>query len=344
MNLSKEQITKWAIFGAAILGGGIFVLPILLKIAIDAITLAIIGVALLAIWFTLPGICEAFAQMGWRLYEFAVRADPISKLKRQLNEFDQQIERTEKHISDASASHQELRNTLKKERDHLTEDEISDFIEQISMLDHAGKEMIEMRNQAIRERDQFAREIRAAEAKFRIGNAMKSALSAMSLAKKAGKEGMGAQIALDEVQKRLAQSQARLNTMLTRPKGTSMSMGEGRGRVEVSNNAKPFAQSRSSAIEDRNSRLDRTEDLTIPMQMNAMSMATVDHNHRNEDMNQGRRHQGRCDSDSQHRDNFGHCTNHYDDRSPYSSDSSSSWSGSDSSSSDSSSSSSSSSD
>lgn len=232
MNLTKEQLTKWALFGAVILGGGLFVLPILLKIAIDAITLAIIGIALLAIWFTLPGICEAFAQIGWRLYEFAIRADPISKLKRQLGEFDQQIERTEKHISEASASHQELKNTLKKERAHLDDAEVSEFEEQIALLDHAGKEMIEMRNMAITERDQFAREIRAAEAKFRIGNAMKSALSAMSMAKKAGKDGMGSQIALDEVQKRLAQSQARLNTMLTRPKGSSMSM---RGQARETN-------------------------------------------------------------------------------------------------------------
>lgn len=340
MNMTKEQITKWAIFGAVILGGGLFVLPILLKIAIDAITLAIIGVALLAIWFTLPGICEAFAQAGWRLYEFAVRADPISKLKRQLNEFDQQIERTEKHISDASASHQELRNTLKKERDHLTEDEISDFVEQISMLDHAGKEMIEMRNQAIRERDQFAREIRAAEAKFRIGNAMKSALSAMSLAKKAGKEGMGAQIALDEVQKRLAQSQARLNTMLTRPKGSSMSMSESRNKgAEQREQAREHL--RTPAIDHKqSSRLKNDGDMTLPMQMHAMNTHVMNDAGRSEWVDSGNRTSARSERHYES-NNCGDTSRN--DHSPFGHSDSMSCTGSDHSSSDSGSSSSSSS-
>lgn len=310
MNFSKEQITKWALFGAVVIGGGLFVVPILLKIAIDVLTLAIIGIVLAATWFTLPGICEVFAQMGWRLYEFAIRADPISKLKRQLIEFDKQIEKTEEHISEASASHQDLRNTLRKERVHLSEEEVAEFEEQISMLNVAGKEMIEMRNQAIAERDMFAREIRAAEAKYRIGNAMKSALSALSLAKKSGKDGMASQIALDEVQKRLSQSQARLNTMLTRPKGSSMGMrGSGNAAPKMAaqthSSSAGFSQQR---IEDRSS-LNDSMGFMSPMHMNSTMMAQSD-THRVHDNHRHEAHHCRSDDN---RGNYGHHSHSHSD-------------------------------
>lgn len=215
---NKEKVTKWGLVGIAGALGIFFLGPILIKMAIDAITLAILGIIGLTLFYLIPDIAEFLASFGWRLFETAIRVDPISRLKRDLVAHKKQIDGLETNISQANAQYLQLKKLLKDQRAMLTADEIAMWEEQIAILGNAGNELIELRNDELRKHDEFCREVDKAEAQYKLGNAFNSALKSFKLAQSAGPNSTGTKIALDEVSKRLAESQSKLTLVLTRPK------------------------------------------------------------------------------------------------------------------------------
>ena len=215
-DIDKTRNLKWVI-GIAIAGiVGFYALPILASMALNMVTIALSGLFLFSLWIFLPAISELMAQLSYRLWEMAIRGDPIAKLKRELKDHANQIANTEKRIAESSAQVLQLKNLLKDSRSTLSEDEIQEWAGQIGMLELAGKELIALRDQSLKDHADFERDISKAEAQYKIGKAFKSAMGAFTFNQKSGKEAEGAKIAINEVQKQLAESQAKLNVVLSR--------------------------------------------------------------------------------------------------------------------------------
>jgi hypothetical protein len=195
---------------------GYYALPVLAKMALDAVTIALCGISLFALWVFLPAISELLAQLSYRLWTFAIQADPISKLRRELKAHSGQIANMEQRIAESDAQVIQLENLLKQQKNVLSPDEIQEWSQQIGMLKTAGTELINLRNQSIKEHSEFERQVERAEAQYKIGKAFKSALGAFTFNNKSGKEAEGAKIAINEVQKQLAESQSKLNVVLSR--------------------------------------------------------------------------------------------------------------------------------
>jgi phage-related tail protein len=213
---NKVKNLKWVI-GLALAGGiGFYALPILASMALNMVTIALCGLFFMSLWFFLPAISEAMAQLSYRMWEMAIRVDPIAKLKRELRNHADQIANTEKRIAESNAQVMQLDNLLKEHRGTLSPEELADWSNQISMLKGAGIEMINLRNQSLKDHETFQREVQKAEAQYKIGQAFKSALGAFTFNQKSGKEAEGARVAINEVQKQLAESQSKLNVILSR--------------------------------------------------------------------------------------------------------------------------------
>lgn len=193
-----------------------YALPILASMALNLVTIALCGVFFMALWVFLPAISELFAQLSYRVWEMAIRGDPIAKLKRELRNHSDQITNTENRIAESNAQVMQLDNLLKEQRSVLSAEDLEEWTAQIAMLKEAGKEMLSLRDQSIRDHEVFEREVKKAEAQYKIGKAFKSAMGAFTFNDKSGKEAEGAKVAINEVQKQLSEAQSKLNIVLSR--------------------------------------------------------------------------------------------------------------------------------
>ena len=214
------QQLKWVIFAAAFGTIAYFALPIVAKLALDALTIALCGVAVLGLWIFLPAVSEAFAQMAYRLWELAIRSDPIAKCRRNLVTHAEQIAAAEKNISLARSGVNGLKTELKDP--NLSREDKEEGMAQIKMLEQGILELEDNRNEALAIHADMERQTNRAEAKLRVGKAFKSVLSVFAFNNTDGKDAMGARIALQEVDKQLNDSTAQLQTILSRKVGSKL--------------------------------------------------------------------------------------------------------------------------
>lgn len=211
-----QKYLKVGVFAGLLGAAGYFILPILVTMAINMVTLALSGVLLLALWIFLPAISEVLSQSAYRLWEIAIKTDPIARLKRDLKAHADQIKNMEERIVEASAQTKLIQDMIREQAGILTEFELAEWKAQVESLKYAGAEMIKLRDDELRKHEDFKRQVAKAEANMRIGKAISSALNVFSFDKKDGAGSAGARVALDEVQKQLAESQAKLQVILTR--------------------------------------------------------------------------------------------------------------------------------
>ena len=215
---TKEGVTKWALTAGGFFVAYTLLWPIVAKIIIDVTTGIILAAIGLGIFYLIPAICEQFAQWGWYLYEKAIRNDPMSRMRRDEQASAKEIDNYERDVSNANANIGGAEDIYRKQKPLLTPDEVSMFEEQLQTLYAARDQLIARRNDLIRDHEAFVRAIERAEAKYRIGKAFTSAAGAMAFNKKFGAASQGARIAMDEVDRQLAESHARLQTSLSRPR------------------------------------------------------------------------------------------------------------------------------
>lgn len=217
MNFTKEQITKWLLIGISAFVGLQFVVPILITMTLDLITLAVLGIIALGIFFLLPSVCEALSLLGWRTWEMVIRADPLSRLKKDYAAFVSGVEQLENKISEGNAETIKMEKLFNQNKPLMTPEQAKEWEESLSLAKQAGIELVVLRNEKIKELGDFKLVIQRAEVDFKMGGAFKSALKAFSFAHKTGPKSVGAGVALDEVHKRLAKSQSQLALVLSRP-------------------------------------------------------------------------------------------------------------------------------
>jgi hypothetical protein len=224
---SKERFTKWLLLAGAVAVGGHYVIPWLLTLTLHLITLGLLGMIGIALWWTLPALCEAFSLLGWRLWALAIRTDPISRLKKDLLAHAKQLDILEERIAQAHAEVMHLETLIQDSRNTLTESEVAEWAQKLDVLHQAGKELIALRDDEVRKHQDFALTVKKAEIYNRFGQTFTSALKLFSFVRPTGPDSVGAHLALDEVRRQLAASQARLHLVLTRPKqpGPALSGG-----------------------------------------------------------------------------------------------------------------------
>lgn len=215
---TKEGVTKWALTAGGFYAAYVFLWPIISRIIIDVTTGLVLAAIGLGIFYLIPAICEQCAQWGWYLYEKAIRNDPLSRMRRDEQASAKEIDNYERDVSNANANIGSAEEIYRKQKPLLAPDEVAMFEEQLQTLYAAREQLIARRNDLIRDHQAFVRAIERAEAKYRIGKAFTSAAGAMAFNKKFGATSQGARIAMDEVDRQLAESHARLQTSLSRPR------------------------------------------------------------------------------------------------------------------------------
>lgn len=214
MNQDVIKQLKWAICAVAAGGIAYFAIPIVAKLALDLVTIALCGVAMLGIWIFLPALSEAFAQLSYRLWELSIRADPIAKCKRNIIIHAAGIQTMETNIGQAISAVAGLRRELKDPS--LTKEDRDEWNQQITMMETSIGSLKTLRDEAIALHTKMESEVKRAEAKMRVGKAFKSLLSVFAFNQTDGKEAMAARIALDQVDKQLSDSTANLQVILSR--------------------------------------------------------------------------------------------------------------------------------
>lgn len=213
MNDSLLKKLKLSI-GTAIVGGvGWFIVPILLQGAINLLLLGITGVLLIALWLLLPGITEFFAQVGYRLFEVAIRMDPVAKGQRALASHAKQLEEIGKSAGEVRGEIESVKGIIKAESKNLSGDAIQGYEEQVVSLEGIYDQMLTAYREETAFHQQFENDVRRLVADNRVSGAMNRAWKAVSKAQ-GGKRDPGTEIAFDESMRRMAQSKARLENAL----------------------------------------------------------------------------------------------------------------------------------
>lgn len=207
---------KWGILSALGFGIAYFALPILASMAINAVTIAVSGIALLGIWIFLPAISEVLAQLSATLWEKAIRTGPIQRLNRDLQAHAKDIDKLENEISISSAAVANAKQTIRDNARLLSPEDKAQWEEQLGILVEAGQELIALRDAELQKHERFKLAVEKAKADLSIGRAFSSAAGAFAISKKVGQGSQGSTVALDQVRKELSESQGKIATLLSR--------------------------------------------------------------------------------------------------------------------------------
>lgn len=219
-NLSKLVPTiKWLLVAAIVGIGAIYVVPIMLKLALDMFTIMIYLVGGLGLFLLIPAFCEAVATLGYRLTEAVWLADPITRLRRDLESHQRDIDTLESMIAQANSAVDGLERLINQQGKLLSPASLEEKQRQLAYLKQQGKELVVLRDDEIKKHRQYVMEIETAEAELKIGNAFNQALGAFKFAKKMGPRSTGSQVALASIHDRVSQSQSKLALVLSRPVG-----------------------------------------------------------------------------------------------------------------------------
>ena len=212
----SETKLKWGLLAGIVVIGGWFVAPIITTIAWNLTSMLVALGALYAAWLLLPAFCEALAQVSYRLWEMSIRADPIARAQRDLEASATNIDTIESRISEANAQYKQAQGIFKQQRAQLSAEKAAEFEESLEALRQMGEGLVQLRDQAITEHQEFGRDVERAKVELSVGNAIAKASSTFSFAKKQGGRSSGARIALEESRCRFSQGQAQLALTLSR--------------------------------------------------------------------------------------------------------------------------------
>ena len=184
--------------------------------AINAVMLAILAGVGFAMWMFVPAFAEAVSALAWSSWESVIRANPIQKLRSQLVLFDKAIMRLEQRIEEATAEYNNLTQLFKNTKPSLDVDEQKEWEANLRTYAASLQAMVGERDQCVTDRDQFQKDLTKAESKYKLANAFLGAGRFFSMGSNT-RDNEGVRIALNQVDTQLAQSQARIATILSRP-------------------------------------------------------------------------------------------------------------------------------
>jgi hypothetical protein len=215
-NSKKIDGLAWVI-GLAVGGvGAFYLLPILASMAIDFVTILLCGFGAVGLYFAFPAFCEAVAQLSYRLWETAIRADPIARAERDLRADQKSVKEVEENLGKLRGAKQMAVQQLNADMSLLDPSDIEEAKANIAFIDQCINEISIERDRMITGCQEFARVIERSRAKLRVSNSIGAVAKSMVFNKNAGKDSAGARIALEEVSKRMAENRGKLETVLSR--------------------------------------------------------------------------------------------------------------------------------
>ena len=217
-DVKKVGFIKWILLAALVLGSGYYLIPILTTIVWGAVELAIGIGAAIALIYLAPAFCETFASLGYRLWELAIRSDPLARLRRDQEASAKEIENYESDIAAASCSIDEVKSVVKKQAALISKEKMEEYQDQLKAMLEAKVELISRRDEMISAHTEFSKAIEMADAEYKVGRSFSSAAKAFSFKSKSGAKSRGAQVALEEVKRQLSTSHQKLQIAMSRPK------------------------------------------------------------------------------------------------------------------------------
>lgn len=209
---------KWTLFAVVLGVIGVFVLPILVTMAINATILIILGLLGLSVWFLLPAICEWLAQASMYLWSKAITGDPISRLRRDLKKNGEDIQEMEKDIAGMTSGIEQTKGIIQQNKSKVDPEVLEAWNADLESLIQARNETMLVRDSEIKEYKRFETIISKAEADVEVSKSLAKTAGLFDFAKKNGSRSMGSKVALAEVQKRMSDSRGRMQAVLSRAK------------------------------------------------------------------------------------------------------------------------------
>jgi len=211
-------ILKWALFAGGVAGLMYWLIPFLIAAAFATFAVVTAGLLLVAVWFFFPAICEWFAQASMLMWEKAVRAAPIQRLRRDLQGLGGEIQQVEQSIGASTAAVSDAKDTIRSNKTNMDPDQLAAWEESVVLMEEALQEMRDVRDEMVVKYQKFEVVIMKAETDEKIGSAIAKANKSFTFGKKVGVESTGSKVALDEIQRKLSESRATMQTMLSRKK------------------------------------------------------------------------------------------------------------------------------
>ena len=208
----------WVIVVVAVLGGAVLLGDLLVHALQNLLTMILLGLGVVVLCMFLPVVVRLLRYLVWGADTAAIEANPIAQLEIGLQEHKNMISQMEERVAEANAYYSQLEGMIKSQRTLLSADDLADFQEQLTLLKQAGADLVATRDQEIRNHQQFQTAVTAAKAKFAMGRAFGKASSAMRYNVQTGQAARDNQVALDAVNRQLAQGLSRMQLALSRPK------------------------------------------------------------------------------------------------------------------------------
>lgn len=214
----KVALTKWVMVGGSALVVYALFWEKILSLLKGTVEIAIFGCILAVLVFLFPALCEFLASLGWKLWEMAIKSDPLSRLERDLSASATEIEEYEGSIARANTSIANSKTIIKKQANVLSAQDMEEYDAQIKEMEAAKGILVEQRDEMIVAHRKFAADLERYRAKHEIAGAFKASLGAFSFNKKSGSSSRGAKIAFDEIDRQMNQSHEQLKIVMSRPK------------------------------------------------------------------------------------------------------------------------------
>lgn len=213
---NQTRNLKWGLVAVALAVIGYVAIPILLTMALSLVAIGMCGIALLAMWFTLPGLCEWLAQFSMWLWTSAIRSNPVARMHRDLKAQAQDIDELEKNTAKCTAGIDATQRSIEDGRKIMDPVVVARWENDLKGLIVLRDSVLQVIRDEHKQYKVFEGLIKQAEAEVAIAKSMAKTVGLLSFAKKNGINSQGSKISFDEVAKRMSESRGRMQIALNR--------------------------------------------------------------------------------------------------------------------------------
>lgn len=224
----KEKFIKWALALVAIAFILNWVGPMIIGGVIKGIQLVILGIVLAAVLYFIPAITEILASTGYRAWEAAIQADPLSRLKRDLEVQRKVVDDSNNAIAEGRSGVAEFRRMIAESKGSISEDRVVDWQEKAKLLDEGVELMVQSRNNALADLKEGEKLYKEASIEYKLGTVFAQQVQANALGKKVGTKSGGWEVAIQTCRDKLNKSSNALRVVMESKK-TELALSSSKG-------------------------------------------------------------------------------------------------------------------
>lgn len=213
---NPPKALKWGITTILGLAIAFFALPILAKMALDAVTIVFCLLLIAGVVIFLPALGEWAAQGAMWLKEQAWKTNPTIKLRRDWADFNDEIKEVETNIGEVAAAVKGSERDLRENMADMDRNSIQGWQENIDALKEGVNSLVGTRDDMKQRSNEMDREIRQLEAEWKMGKSLGKAVKSLNRAGQIAEGTQGSRVSVDTIRSKLDKSMAELQVIRSR--------------------------------------------------------------------------------------------------------------------------------